>query len=212
MKTYFQDNKSKKLILFFNGWGMDERPLLLLKSSYDILHVFDYNNLDFSPNIEFSKYEKIVLIAFSAGVFVTALVHDKLPKLNFKIAVNGTLNLFSNEFGVPDNILSQMKALTLENALEFRKNFIEDKTQLDLFNSNQPLRTLESSLSELARLEDYPECSDFEYNKVIISRNDEIIPSRNQVSAWGDYKNINFIDGGHFIFYKFELFDDIITF
>lgn len=218
MQTYFQDNKSKKLILFFNGWGMDERPLQILKSSYDILHVFDYNNLDFDVDIDFSTYDEIVLIAFSAGVFMSAFVQDKLPKFDLKIAVNGALKLFDNELGVNEETIAMMKSVTLENALDLRAKFIKNQTQLTLFNANQPLRTLESSLNEISALEKFYQqgCKNFTFDKVIISNDDEIISSKNQLSAWDVNKNskiqAKFVEGGHFIFYNFESFDDIITF
>ena len=32
MKTYFLDNKSNEIILFLLAWGMDEKPMLPLKS------------------------------------------------------------------------------------------------------------------------------------------------------------------------------------
>ena len=83
MQTIFQNNGSDELIILFNGWGMDEKPYQLVKNSRDILFVSDYTTLDFSPSIDFSEYKKLILITFSAGVFMAAFLQDKLPKFYF---------------------------------------------------------------------------------------------------------------------------------
>ena len=42
-----QEN-NKKLIVFFNGWGMNETPIQHLKTDdFDILMLNDYRNLEF---------------------------------------------------------------------------------------------------------------------------------------------------------------------
>ena len=65
-----QKKENKKLILFFNGWGMNEAPVNHLKNDdFDVLILFDYRNFDFDFNqFDFSKYEKKYLICWSMGV------------------------------------------------------------------------------------------------------------------------------------------------
>ena len=42
-----KQRKTKKIILFFNGWGMDENVVNHLNSEdYDVLMFYDYNSLD----------------------------------------------------------------------------------------------------------------------------------------------------------------------
>ena len=212
MKTFFQNNNSNELILFFDGWGMDEKPYAPLKSSSDVLFVYDYNDL--TLNFDFSKYKKIILIAFSAGVFISSFIQDKLPKTDLKIAINGVPNLFDAQKGIPTNILNEMESITLENALEFRKKFISEESHLKIFNKNQPLRPLDSSLKELLALKKYSaqQTDSIVFDKVIIGDEDEIIPIKNQISAWSKYEDTHmlFLEGGHFLFYLFKIFDEII--
>lgn len=221
MKIIFKNNNSEELILLFNGWGMDERPYKPLKCNRDILFVSDYSDLtfelpqNFAQKFGFSKYKKIILITFSAGAFMASFLKNKLPKLDLKIALSGNFHLFKEGFGVPEDILFEMKNLTFENALEFRKKLVDEKREYDLFNKNQPLRSLESSQNELSALEKYSEENsnpDFKFDKVIIGKNDKIIPYKNQLKAWDNHKNLKTLEGGHFLFYKFEDFDDIINF
>ncbi len=207
MQTHFQDNHSDELIIFFDGWGMDARPYSLMKNRRDVLYVYDYKFLDFS------KYKKISLIAYSAGVFMAGYLKDVLPKLDFKIAVNGVLDLFNPQMGLPHRSISMMENVSLENYMELRKELISDENQLMMFNKIQPLRDIESSLNELSALHKYAKNKvDFDFDKVIMGRDDKIIPFENQKTAWAQHKNTSVLDGGHFLFYNFNSFDDIVEF
>ncbi len=205
---------------------MDEKPFNPLKSNSDVLFVFDYQREQETGNrkqnisipyftfpIPLNKYKNITLIAFSYGVFMAAYLKDILPKCDIKIAVNGTLSPVHEEFGIPQKIFT----LTLENmteltALKFREKLFADKNELATFNKNLPNRDMESSKNELAALKKYFEkCVDFEYDKVLIGENDRIIPTKNQKNFWLNHSNCKISDRGHFLFYKFNDFDEIIN-
>ena len=63
---------NQKLIIFFNGWGMDESVVSHLDcENYDILMFYDYNTLDTDFDFEsLNIYPKKNLIAWSMGVMV----------------------------------------------------------------------------------------------------------------------------------------------
>lgn len=209
MKTSFKDNNSTELIILFDGWGMDEKPYQVIKSHCDILFVHDYCDLDFY--FDSSSYQKIYLITFSAGVFMAGFLKDKLPKFDYKVAINGVLNPFNELSGIPQSSFHEMECLTLENAMEFRKKLILDEAHLSTFNACQPHRTLQNSLDELSALKKcFINPIELEYDKIIIGENDLIIPAQNQLVAWNNHPNINLISGGHFLFYNFESFDELI--
>lgn len=71
MKQYLINNISDSLLIFFTGWGCDEYEFKHLKSSSDVLVLYDYSDLDL--NFDFSKYKNFDLIAFSAGVLLLLL-------------------------------------------------------------------------------------------------------------------------------------------
>lgn len=219
MQTFFEDNQKDELIILFCGWGMDEKAFQPHNRNYNILFVFDYNDTDnFRSRIECAMtektYKKITLIAFSAGVFMAAYLQDKLPKCDLKIAINGTLKLFDVNLGLPQSSYTMMANINEKNYLELRKKLIYGKKHLAIFNKNQPARTIESSLHELSALKKYyANAKDlkFDYDKVIIGQNDEIIPYSNQFKAWTNHKNKRIIQGGHFLFYYFDSLDEIIN-
>lgn len=217
MQTTFKDNKSNELIVLFDGWGMDEKPYSQLESSMDILFVHDYTNLnlnfDSSNDFDFNKYKKTYLITFSAGVFMSKYLKDILPEFDLKIAINGTLFPLDEKRGIPKNILAKMENITLENALDFRGKLIPNITHLRQFNRFQPARDLQSSQDELTALKKYFSCPihNSDFDKIIIGKNDKIIPLENQLKAWEGHKNLHIIDGGHFLFYNFSSFDEIIN-
>ncbi len=210
MQTFFKDNQSDELILLFDGWGMDEKPYAQMESNRDVLFVFDYSNLYFDFN--FSKYKKIHLITFSAGVFMSAHLCSTLPQFATKIAINGTLFPYDKEKGIPDETFSEMENITLENALDFRKKLIYDDSHITQFNKLQPNRTLQNSLDELSALKKIfaLKTPSFEFDKIIIGENDLLIPYENQLKAWAGHKNTRILNGGHFLFYLFKSFDEII--
>lgn len=220
MKTYLRKNKttgdSEELILFFCGWGMDEKPFNPLKTSCDVLFVYDY--ADLALDFDFSSYKRITLIAFSYGVFMAGFLKDVLPECDLKIAVNGTLKPVDDEFGIPHKIFT----LTLENmteltALKFREKLFADKSELAIFNKNLPDRDMTSSKAELAALKSYFLANkniEFEYDKVLIGEKDRIIPAKNQKNFWqsnNGQKIITAENEGHFSFYAFNDFDEIIN-
>jgi biotin synthesis protein BioG len=211
MKTFLRNNGSDELYLVFCGWGMDEKSFAPLKSNKDILFVFDYSDLDFS--YDFSMYKKVYLISFSAGVLCAAILKDKLPKLEHSVAVNGTFKLFDSALGTAPTSLSMMENVNKNNFIELRRRLIYGKKHLALFTKNECARTIESSLTELKSLKKISKDNkniDFNYDKVIIGQNDEIIPYSNQMNSWKNHKNKRIIAGGHFLFYNFDSFEQII--
>jgi len=207
MQTYLRENNSEDLIVIMNGWGMDEKPFLPIKSDCDVLFLSDYTNSDFS--FDFAKYKKKILISFSAGVMMAGYLQKNLPQFDLKIAINGILNTF-DKHGIPGDILFEIENISMETALDFRKKLINEPKHIDLFNINQPSRSLESSQNELCALKNYVATNDFKYDKVILGENDEIIPVENQKKAWEGHKNTRVIKGGHFLFYSFDNFNEII--
>ncbi len=227
-----------KLILFFAGWGFDENPFKFLNcGEYDVLMFYDYNDLQF---IDIPDYKEINLIAWSMGVFVASLLREKLPPLNKKIAVNGTLFPVHDEWGIPVKIFE----LTLKHAQaglqgKFYKNVFG--TNFEQYAQNPVARTIENrvdelnSLYELIKNSPSVEASKTFYDLVIVSDDDKIIPTNNQLAFWGknstphlvvselkfasllsspsrgeeEYQNP--IETGHFPFYNYQNWSDIIN-
>jgi len=96
-----------KLILFFNGWGMDPRPFTHLSSKeYDLLCLYAY-----TPDAEKSfeeilpsldHYQSVVVIAWSWGVYMASkLLNNTSLSIEFSLAINGTLYPVDRHYGIP---------------------------------------------------------------------------------------------------------------
>lgn len=212
MRTYFRNNKSDRLIVFFLGWALDEKPLNVLESKdFDVLFVYDYSSLDFE--FDFSKYKKKVLVAFSYGVFMASVVKDKLPEFDCRIAINGTLKPIDKEFGIQPKIFDLTLASVSDEAMKkFYSKMFDNNLDDEYFSENLPNRDSDSCKIELSQIKRYFEKSFdnyYDFDKVIVSTGDKIIPTKSQFNFW---KNIDIkeVDAGHFLFYKFQDFNEII--
>ena len=197
---WLNKKNNKKLIVFFNGWGMDENVVKHLKpEDYDVIMFYDYNNLDMDLSL-LEEYEQKHLVSWSMGVMTATLFNIKY---NTSTAINGTLKPIDDKFGIPVKIYD----LTLNN---FNQNSSQKFIQ-NMFEKGESVppieREFENIKKELAALKNYKADSNFKYTKILLSNKDRIIPSKNQSAFWKLAPNT---EGGHCLFYKFEYWSELI--
>lgn len=211
MKQYYINNKADKLLIFFTGWGCDEYEFEHLESKSDVLILYNYTdlNLDF----DFSEYNEINLLAFSAGVFVASVFNFDF-KLNKKIALDGNPYLFDEKFGLSKKIQDILYNITEENADDFARNYLV-KTEDDYKNFHPSKRTLESCRIEFDRLKEiYKEqktnIRDI-YDTAIFGEEDPIFNVSAQKEFYGD--RIKLIKNArHNIFFRIKSYEDILNY
>ena len=217
MKTYLINNNSKKLILFFNGWSMDENHLLRLKSSdYDILVCSNY--LDLLPlcNDELRNYNNITVIAWSMGVFAASKLRKYLNNVSLSIAINGTLKPIDDKYGIPQAIFeATLNNFSAETREKFYKRMFKNSEDFEKFLINQPKRNAEDQKRELITLQKYiinKNDSQNCFNRVIIGKYDKIISAKNQINSWNEKEKLNplIIEEGHYPFFRWQSFEEII--
>lgn len=197
---WLNKSNNNKVIIFFNGWGMDESVITHLNpENFDILMFYDYNNLNIDLSIV-PDYEEKYLVAWSMGV-MTATNFD--IKYNSSTAINGTLKPIDNQFGIPKRIYD----LTIKGFSQLgRERFIQN-----MFDNDKKLpkigRDFENQKFELAALKNYSANENFKYNRILISNNDKIIPTKNQEAYWGIKANLV---SGHCPFYKFTKWSELL--
>lgn len=201
---WLNQKNNPKIILFFNGWGMDENVVKHLDcEDYDVLMFYDYNTLetDFDWDL-LNIYSEKNLIAWSMGVMVGGKYLDKLGALKQTVAINGTLKPIDENYGIHPKIYD----LTIKGFNEKgRKRFIDS-----MFNKTIDIncnREIDEQHSELIALKNYQANEAFEYNKVLISDNDKIIPTKSQVAFWGIEPNLK---GGHCPFFQFKKWSELL--
>ena len=214
---------NNKLILFFNGWGMDENVVKHLDvEDYDVLMFYDYNTLDTDFDFEsLNFYPEKNLIAWSMGV----MIGNKLaPSLTLplgegtKTAINGTLKPIDEEFGIHPKIYDlTIKGFSEKGRDRFVKSMFDTQPP-PAFQAPSPLeRDIENQHSELIALKEICKLATSLtlplgegkslYNKILISDNDKIIPTKSQVAFWEIEPNLK---GGHCPFFQFKKWSELL--
>ena len=157
----------------------------------------------------------INLIAWSMGVFTAYLLRDKLPKFSKKIAINGTPYPVDDEFGIP----TKPFLLTLRHAKtglegKFYQNIFDTKEEFERYLTTPVKRTIENRENELKslyqRIKTSENSYEHYYDKALISTRDKIIPTKNQVNFWQNNAEIEMLESGHFPYYNFKSWNDIL--
>ena len=177
----------EKLILFFNGWGMDEGVISHLDAEgFDLCIFYHYDN-DFSFDADLTEgYKKVYLIAWSMGVWAASRT--------FK----GTIDNFSER-----------------NKQKFDRRMLSSKEDFERLKTIEHKRTLENQLSELKVIYDLAidtqeEILDFSFDKIIVGTKDFIFPTKNQINFWSEKTNIKEIEASHFPFFLYKKWSEII--
>lgn len=198
---WLNKQNNSRLIIFFNGLGMDENAIKHLNTEdYDVVMFYDYNNLE--TNFDFSalnNYAEKNLIAWSMGVMVAT-------NFNFgfqhAVAINGTLTPIDAKFGINPKIYD----LTIRgfDSEKFVLNMLEN---VELANNIKPNRKAENQKNELIAIKNFSAKESFEYDKVLISDNDKIIPPKSQCAYWNIEANLK---SGHYPFHLFKKWSEIL--
>lgn len=203
MKYKFYNENNEKLIIFFNGWGMDEFIISHLdRSGFDLLVLYDYTDLDvdFPP---LDNYQEKYIIGWSMGVMISTLFYDCFGNINKYIAINGTPKPIDDKYGIPERVYKlTLKSFNENTCRKFMEKMFDTKPPIEKFSN----RTLESQKEELENLMGI-EGKYISFDKVFVSENDNIIPTKNQLNYWR-YPVI--IKGGHCPFFKFENWSEIV--
>lgn len=221
MKTFFISNNKNKIILFFNGWSMDYNHMMRLSSlEYDILFLYDYNNLSIDRHYTdlINKYSEVIVIGWSMGVFAAAATCNNLVNNSLSIAINGTLRPIDDKYGIPVNIFNATLSNFNENTREkFYKRMFKNTSEFEKFLIIQPDRTVENQKQELISLQNHNNEKKIIPNifkHAIISKYDKIIPYKNQINFWQEIlpDNYKIIEEGHYPFFIWESIEEIINY
>jgi biotin synthesis protein BioG len=208
MQTKYINNNSKNLVVFLTGWGCDDNQFRFMKNSdnHDLLICYNYTTPDL--DFDFSGFKKCLLIAFSAGVFISNILKAQLPEFEKKIAINGNPLAYNEYFGLRQEIVDIFNGVTKENALDFRRKYlVYDDKEFRLFNKYSSQRSFESCREELASLksyaDNYEEQTDFDIS--VLSMDDKIFFPQRQIEFWKDKsKIIKLENSAHFPFFTLD--------
>ena len=200
--------------MFFSGWGCDYNQFTNLHDHKDVVILYDYQDL--SLDFDFSKYENIYIIAYSAGVFVASIFAEKIPNVRRKVALCGNPYLFDETLGISKENIKVLKEITLDNYLDFRKKYmVFNDEEYERYNKLESLRTIESCENELLALEKLYQEKKARINplfdKAIVAENDLIFDVEEQRDFYKDKLKV-IKNAKHHIFFHFNSFEDVLNF
>ncbi len=226
MKTaWLRKEGSRKLLLFFSGWGMDDRIARhLLEASIpggfdsDLLAFHDYRTLELESGVseELARYSQVALIAWSFGVW--AAEHAGLARVDRALAINGTLHPVHPRFGIaPEVFQATLATYSEENRSRFNRRMCGTSEALALFAAISPDRTALDQLEELQlleaelRLRRGKVANNWHYTHALIGGRDMIFPAGQQCAAWRGVPQTLISDMPHFPFFHFTDFQELLA-
>ncbi|MDD5697329.1 MAG: DUF452 family protein [Victivallaceae bacterium] len=217
-KLWIKRQNSAALSVFFNGWGMDERPFSHLKpgAGTDLLMIYDYTEPDNGGELRriMTGYDTVHLTAWSLGVFAAA---QALAGMNFAsaTAINGTLKPRDAEEGIPPAIFQGTIASWNEAArVKFNRRMggVQYGRQ---FAAASPARSTADQRTELTALQERIVGSPVPANifhQAIIGLNDKIFTRRAQEKHWTRARiPIRIITEPHYFFSALKSWDELIV-
>lgn len=218
MKSRWLHHRGREqLILFCNGWGMDEMPVKpLVSHEWDVLMFCNYTDL--VPDVDlgslFTVYKDIVLISWSMGVWAgQQLFAAHQAELSASLAINGTLCPIHDRFGIPENVVrSTLSHFDEKGRLKFYHRMCRDRELYRIFLAKQPQRSLADQKRELTTLLEIAHCDLGDtpiYHRALIADHDFIMPTANQLNYWSE-KKIRRVDAYHFLFYAYQSWDELV--
>ena len=96
----------------------------------------------------------------------------------------------------------------------FVRNLFKTEEEFQKYLQNPVAREIPNQASELVSLKKLIDKTDVDYkkyyNRAIISNTDKIIPTRNQHNCWDNVCPVVVLNSGHFPFYDFKSWNDIL--
>jgi hypothetical protein len=217
MQSVWQLNGGEKLLLFFSGWGMDERPTAHLHGGlYDVYTCFDYRELETNEIERWRSYDQITLVAWSMGVWAAeqVLAGIQLPIVQ-AIAINGTPKPVDDRWGIPRSVAqATLDGLTPDSLHRFYRRMVGGGAGLKAMEQagRLPAIDLDERKAELAAIigrAPYPE-GRLRWSEAVIGLRDAIFPPENLKNYWQGRAAIREIDAPHDPFERFNTWEEVI--
>lgn len=206
---------AERVVVFFNGWGMDRQAVSHLQMACDVVMVCDYRNLEEGDLPELNAYPQVYVVAWSMGVWAAANIVPRLHiQLTALIGLNGTECPVSDRWGIPiKGYQLTERGMNEKGREKFLLRMLDGPDEISRFGQNRFQRPIEEVCEELTeiRRQSTGLQNKLKWNKIYISGKDVIFPVTNQENWWsGRCADIRVLSGGHYPFYQFRSWEDII--
>ncbi|MDR2414306.1 MAG: DUF452 family protein [Odoribacteraceae bacterium] len=214
--TWLIKQGARRLIIFFGGWGLDERSVNHLTSDSDVLMYYDYRDVATGEAPDATGHDIVDVAAWSMGVWAAGV---SLARWGLSprraVALNGTGRPVDDLHGIPPALYALTERGMNERGWEkFIARSLDGEEEQTRFRSCQPLREMGERVEELRRVREQstgasPATS---WHRAFISREDIIFPVENQREWWRSRVEITDLPGGHYPFFRFTSWESIIDY
>ncbi len=208
-----------RLLIFFGGFYTDYNCFEAFDTkTSDILFINDYSKMDFEElrYFDFTPYAEINAIAYSYGVWAMneAFLSKSLPSnINKSVGISGTFCPVHSVFGINPKVYNIMlNALSVQTILNFEKNMYANcGNGVEIKHAERTLENLREELLNIKAKSGECQMEDgFQFDTVILTKNDKIFPFRAQEAFFENHPHKLILETGHFPFFEFETFDKIL--
>ena len=237
MQYFHERHEHAKLLIFFNGWGMNEHPFRALKlDTCDMLMFYDYRTAELPACCLdiFSKYQQFELFAWSFGVFFASFLRRSLPPTQRAIACAGTLWPLDRTRGIPPRIFDRtLRQAECAVVGTFYERMFTSVTDYQNYLNHPVTRSVAERVEELHAVSSHLTHPLFaesivsdgvrtapwsDYDVAIIPDADKIFPPDNQMRSWEYVQEkhpsleiVKLQNVGHFPFDWFSRWSEIMN-
>jgi pimeloyl-[acyl-carrier protein] methyl ester esterase len=215
-KQWIKHKNNSKVIIFFNGWGMDNKAINHLDTTgYELCVLNDYSRLNLIEET-FSGYQEIYVIAWSLGIWAASCTLSKnTVPIKKAIAINGTVTPVDAAKGIPPDIFKgTLEGWNEKTRESFQMRMTGGKKKYLPNRSKFGNRTIEDQKTELEAIyRQLPNkgTSDFAFDLAIIGSGDAIFTPKNQLNYWRGKTHCMPVDMPHYPFLHFTTWNEIIN-
>ncbi|HBO38763.1 MAG TPA: DUF452 domain-containing protein [Pasteurellaceae bacterium] len=213
MKIEFSSRNGAHLLVYFAGWGTPVSAVshLELPADYNLLICYDYRDL--SLDFDFSRYDKIRVVAWSMGVWAADYIMRDIPLVS-ATAVNGTGFPSHDQYGIPCDIFKgTLDGLNEATRVKFERRMCGDKSIFMQYQQLSNPRSFSDVQAELAaiyqRLAIINKKATIPWTRAFISMQDRIFPAENQQNYWQNICEIKALEGAHYPFLQFSRWEEL---
>lgn len=228
-----QYGSRRRALVFFAGWGMDERPFRRLTSwQYDVYVCYDYRDLetelgarslpstgcdDIPVSTRFAAwaaYEEISIVAWSLGCAAAAQVMARTQwPVQEALAINGTVTPEDDEVGIPKRWMDATAESLLQGGWpKFVRRMCLDRTARQDFEEHAPERDLAGAVTELDDLRRLAAPTQCGFTRALIGTKDRIISPENQRRSWERFGvPVRMIPAPHYPFHFWQTWEELLA-
>ena len=213
-QVWMKREGTPRLVLFFNGWGMDERAVSHVAGTSDVLEVHDYRQLD--DHLPAARdYDTLHVVAWSMGVWAASVLVDAWGLSPSRaVAINGTGAPVDDLHGIPTRVYTLTeRAMNEHGRALFMGRMLSSPDDVAWFRQHTPRRPLDEVVEELHRIREQAASrpGGFPWHLALVSTADVIFPPVNQCRWWEHRVPVHSIPGGHYPFRQLTDWDKILA-